>query len=56
MRGDREKLLYTMLGSANDRLQNLRIIYNETKDRRYLGPMSQASKDLKKIVKLMEET
>lgn len=54
MKGNKEKLLYTMLGSANDRLQNLRCIYNETKDRRYLGPMAQASKDIKRIVNYME--
>ena len=53
-KGNKEKLLYTMLGSVNDKLQNLRIIYNETGDRRYLGPMAQASKDLKKIVNYME--
>ena len=53
-KGNKEKLLYAMLGSVNDKLQNLRIIYNETGDRRYLGPMAQASKDLKKIVNYME--
>ena len=47
---NREKQLYCRMFSANDRLQSLRGLYNETGSRRYLGPMAQANKDLKKVV------
>ena len=47
---DREKQLMCQLFHSADRLQNLRIFYNETGQRKYISAMTQVSKDMRKVV------
>lgn len=46
---NREKQLYCRLFYANDRLQSLRILYNETHDDRLKGRMTKEAKEMKKV-------
>lgn len=49
-KGDKEKQLYCRLLYGSDRLQTLRILYNETGQRMYISAMTQVSKNMKKVV------
>ena len=45
-KGNKEKLLYTMLGNAHNKLQTQRMLYAETKDMRYLRGIQTAKHEL----------
>ena len=47
---DKEKQLYCQLAYQSDRLRSLRMMYAEDKSRKYLGPMAQCRKDMRKVV------
>ena len=55
IKGDREKQLYCQLFYAAERLQNLRTIYNETRDDRLKGRMTKTAKDIRGIAKTIKE-
>ena len=50
IKGNREKLLYTMLGNANEKLQTQRALYLETKNMRYLRGIQIAKHELEDAV------
>ena len=53
-KSDKEKQLYTQFFAAHDRLQLMRILYNETKDMRWLRGCQSARKRLEDACDMIE--
>ena len=47
---DREKQAVCQLCFYSDKMRSLRMMYEESGSRKYLGPMAQCRKDMRKVV------